>query len=305
MAVYNEDEANRKIFRIKEQLKTEKMDNIVKLSNSVESIANNITTSCWGMQTGIDKLDEVTLGLHPKELTIIAGRSSIGKTSLAIGMAMNLGKEHTVYFCSLEMSAKLMIERMIANYLEVSLHNLKLGLVEQKRIDNAIEYLQTLDIYIDDTSSMSPGQLAQKLKEIDVDCVIVDYLQLMSLGGGNEARWLEIDIMCKGLRNIAKEYDIPILLLCQLNREVEKRNNHEPRLSDLRESGGVEQTADCVVLIHRPVYYEMREIDIETEDDGEAWLFVAKNRNGKTGRIPCVFLPEAMAFRNPNFKVEF
>jgi len=212
-----------------------KMDNLVNLSNSVGEIATNITSSCWGLRTGIDKLDKVTLGLHPKELTVIAGRSSIGKTSLAIEMAMNLGKEYTVYFCSLEMSTKLMIERMIANYLEVSLHSLKQGVIEQEKIDAAVEYLQTLNIYIDDTSSMSPGQLAQKLKEITIDCVIVDYLQLMSLGAGSEARWLEIDIICKSLRSIAKEYDIPILLLCQLNREVEKRTNHEPRLSDLRE----------------------------------------------------------------------
>lgn len=286
------------------------MDNLIKISDTVEKVAANIDKQNWGIKTGLHKLDEITLGFQPAELTILAGYPGMGKTALAIDFAMNIGKEHSVVFFSLEMPTKLVVERMIANTLQTSLlYNLRLGEVDKKDIDSAQLALSTLNVYIDDTTSLTPGTFAQKMEQItkktQVDCVVIDYLQLMRLGKFSEGRRLEIDDICRSVRSVAKEYKIPIVLLSQLRRPNDGKVGREPRLSDLKESGGIEETADCVLLLHRPVYYEMRDVDVETEDDGEAYIIVGKQRNGMVGRVPCVFMAEYMSWRNINWSEEF
>ncbi len=282
---------------------------MIKISDNIDHVVANIDKQNWGIKSGIKKLDEITLGFQPAELTILAGYPGMGKTALAIDLALNMSKENSVVFFSLEMPTKLMIERMISNQMEVSLlYDLRSGKIDKNKIIQTQEHLSKHNIYIDDNSSLTPEMFMEKMelitKETKVDCVIIDYLQLMRLGKFSEGRRLEIDDICRSVRSVAKHYGIPIILLSQLRRPNDGGVGREPRLSDLKESGGIEETADCVLLLHRPVYYQMKDVDVETEDDGEAYIIVGKQRNGMVGRVPCVFMSNYMGWRNCNWTSE-
>lgn len=258
-------------------------------------IAANIGNEPFGLRTGFTQLDEMTRGLHPGELTVIAGRSSMGKSSLMTDMILHI--DYPVAVFSLEMSYKVLCERMIANFTNTNYHYLKL----QKIPVPSVEKLKSKNITILDNSYLTPLKFREQLTQLkakeNIKCCFVDFLQLMRSTFSSGSRSQEVDNICQDIRAAGKELGIAVVLLAQLNREVEKRDNHEPRLSDLRESGGIEQAADVVFLIHRPSYYNVKEVDLESEDDGEAFIYVAKNRSGPVGKCSMVWVSEYMSFR--------
>lgn len=259
-----------------------------------ETVAR-IKDQSMGISSGFYDLDQIMLGWQPGELTILAGRSSMGKTAMMIRMALNAaasGNKTGIF--SLEMSTHMILIRLIVAQAAVPLSSLRknmLGEEDREKVRDALSQLQKMPLFVDESTCMSPVRLAQDLDKNPLDIVFLDYLQLMSLGG-HIARYQELDTMCMQLKDIAKRYNIPVVCLCQLNREVEQRTDHTPKVSDLRESGGIEQAADTVLLLHRPAYYALYEDQQEEVDDGEAMIIVGKNRNGPTGRVSCCWLGE-------------
>lgn len=267
---------------------------------SFDSIVSNIGNEPFGLKTGFKQLDEMTRGLHPGELTVIAGRSSMGKSSLMSDMVLSISEKCPVVIFSMEMSFRVLCERLVANFTNTNYHFLKMNKIPVPSVDG----LKSRNITILDNSYLTPLKFKEQLKQLkdkeNIKCCFVDFLQLMRSDFPAGSRSQEVDNICQDLRAVGKELGISIVLLAQLNREVERRDNHQPRLSDLRESGGIEQAADVVLLIHRPSYYNLKEVDLESEDDGEAFIFVAKSRNAAVGKIPVVWISEYMSFRNFN-----
>jgi len=286
---------------------TNLLNNIVKISDIVKPIAATLSNQPYGLSSGNKTIDDITFGYQPTEMTILAGRSSMGKTAYAIDVALNISKDKNVLFLSIEMSRKVLVQRMLSNLSEIKLTRLKTNDItkeEEIKLQQTIVSLENRKLLIDDSSLLTPAQCFYKIKNLgNVDFVIIDYLQLMVSGERDTGNLTQtLDRICQNLRATAKYFNIPILVLSQLSRKPDERQGHEPRLSDLRDSGGIEQTADVVLLIHRPSYYEMREINIEAKDNGEAYIFIAKNRNGATGKVPVVFFGETMSFREINWK---
>ena len=279
------------------------------LKNAGDMVAETITINGMGIKTGYPMLDDTMRGLTQGELTIIAGRPSMGKTALMVDMALNVSKTYNVGIFSLEMSETQLIERMIANKMETSLYQLKKG--EIKVGTETKEELNKLRLWVDENSGIDTVNMwenVEKQKEdfhTEFQVLFIDYLQLIRTKGNRLSRYEEIDIICQNLRHIAKEKNIAVVLFAQLNRAVEQRENHQPRLSDLRDSGGIEQIADKILFIYRPAYYNLFEkSDTTSADDGEAHIIIAKNRNGALGDIPLVWLAESMQFKNCNFSLD-
>jgi len=270
----------------------------VKINECVDAVKSAICSNNFGIKTGFKKLDMLTRGFHPSELVIVAARSSMGKSAFMIDLALHMGKDHNVAIFSLEMSLKIIVERMLANIGSINIHTMKLKGEAGPELERAAEMLKNRSIYIDDSSYLTPNLLHNKVEQIKPDIVFIDFLQLMRMPTKLQSRYLEVDFICQEVRAVGKAHNIPVVLLAQLNRAVEQRERHEPRLSDLRESGGIEQAADMVLFLHRPAYYAMTEYDPESEDDGEAYIYVAKNRNGPVGKVRCVWISEFTSFRD-------
>jgi len=282
------------------------LNNIVKISDIVRPVAETISNEPYGILSGIKTIDDITFGFQPTEMTILAGRSSMGKSAMSIDIALETSKEKTCLFLSLEMSKKVLVQRMLSNLSQISLTKLKTNALtneEHLKLQQAIINLESRKLLIDDSALLTPTQCFHKVKSLgNIDFVIIDYLQLMILGDKDTGNLTQtLDKICQNLRATAKHFNIPILVLSQLSRKPDERQGHEPRLSDLRDSGGIEQTADVVLMLHRPSYYEMREVNIEADDNGEAYVLIAKNRNGPTGKIPVVWFGETMSFRSINW----
>lgn len=258
-----------------------------------------------GITTGFPDLDEAINGFEKKELTVIAGRPSTGKTAIMLDFAMKAGESVNVGIFSLEMDYDSLVTRMIANKQETTFKSLTRGEVQPN--DKTKSYLDGLKIHIDDRSGITSGDVVQVVSDFNAknkfDIVFIDHLSLVRPPQFTRKRNEEVEKISEHFKNMAKFYDIPIVLNCQLNREIEKRENHEPRLSDLRDSGGIEQNADKVILLHRPNYWCNHELNQE-EDDSEGWLIVAKQRNGEVGRIPVVWLGDFMSYRPVTFRLE-
>jgi replicative DNA helicase len=281
----------------------------------INPVASNIVQGIE-IPTGYPQLDQITRGLHRKEVTLIAGRSSMGKTAWMIDLVLEISQKYKVGIFSLEMTKEQLIERMIANKQSVSYTDLKMGkvVVDEKVTD----YLGGLQVWINDIAGQDVVQMCKTIAECSqtFDCIFIDYLQLARPPAEfKRQRYQEIDRIAEYLREIAKQKNIAVVLLCQLNREVERRDNHKPRLSDLRESGGIEQVIDTAILLYRPSYYNIYEtlddkskgrVDnhFEFQDDGEAYLIIAKNRNGPTGEVPVVWQGPNMSFKSINWKLE-
>ena len=274
--------------------------------NNIRNTANEISQKAYGYSTGFRDLDSAIFGMHQSELIIVAGRSSMGKSALLTNIAARSAVQIPQLIFSCEMPNRPLMERMLSDTSEVPFYKLKRGddlnEAETDRMKKAITKLENRPIFIDDRSVLTPSVIRDCCEKFSSQVskefvVYVDYLQLMTPDVSRSNRVLEIDTILADLRSIMKDFEIPIVVACQLNREVERRQDHEPRLSDLRESGGIEQAADVVLLIHRPSYYRMKEINLDTEDDGEAYIFIAKQRNGATGKIPMIWIPEFMGFR--------
>lgn len=274
------------------------------LKTTLDSVSQNIVSGVE-IPTGFPQLDDMSLGFKRGELTLIAGRPSIGKTAMVVDMSLFTSQKFNTGIFSLEMGKQQLIERMITNKQEICYTDLKKGLVEVKK--DTTDLLATLLLWIDDRTGLTPVNIWETLKEthINFDVVFVDYLQLVRPATMKRQRYEELDRITENIREIAKQMNVAMVVSAQLNRGVDNRENHEPRLSDLRETGGIEQTCDKIILLHRPAYYNIYEqSNKDAVDDGEAYLILAKNRNGPTGRIPVVWLGGQMSFKSPNFKLE-
>jgi replicative DNA helicase len=257
-----------------------------------------------GMPTGFVDLDAMTRGFQAGDLVILAARPSMGKTSLALNMAQYLAlqPDHTVGIFSLEMSKESLFLRVLTSEAQIDSHRLMTGAIGQKdygRISHALEMLSAMRLFIDDSAGISVLEMRAKARRLQAEhglsLIVVDYIQLMSTRGRFENRTLELGAISRSLKGLAKELNVPIVVLSQLSRAPESRSDHRPQLSDLRESGALEQDADVVILIYREDAYNR---DPNHPDAGTAELILAKQRNGPTGVVRLAFLREQTRFAN-------
>lgn len=273
-------------------------------------VAANREDGLSGLQSGFKKLDEFTSGWQNSDLVIIAARPAMGKTALVLSMAKNMAVNfnYPIGLFSLEMSNVQLVNRLIVNVCQIQGEKIKSGRLddhEWERLDSKIKDLYDAPIFVDDTPSLSIFELRTKarrlVREHDVKMLIIDYLQLMNASGMNYgSREQEVSMISRSLKGLAKELNIPIIALSQLNRGVESRQGEggkRPQLSDLRESGAIEQDADIVCFIHRPEYYKITE-DEHGSTAGLAEIVVAKHRNGPTGIVRMRFENEYALFKD-------
>ncbi len=288
---------------------------VIQINPIIKEAMKNIQTAAnrddglSGLESGFKKLDEITSGWQNSDLVIIAARPAMGKTALVLSMAKKMAVDfkHPIGLFSLEMSNVQLVNRLIVNVCQITGSKIKSGRLdnyEWERLDSKIKELIDAPIYVDDTPSLSIFELRTKarrlVREHDVKMLIIDYLQLMNASGMNYgSREQEVSMISRSLKGLAKELNIPIIALSQLNRGVENRQGEgkRPQLADLRESGAIEQDADIVCFIHRPEYYKI------TEDDygstiGMAEIIVAKHRNGPTGLVRMRFESEYALFKD-------
>ncbi len=255
-----------------------------------------------GIPTGLIELDKLTSGLHPGDLIIVAARPSMGKSALVTTIAeyVAVEKKIPVAFFSVEMSAEQITQRLVCSIARVDAHKLRTGFIpvsDWPKLTMAAEKIDEAPLYIDDSSGISVLELRAKARRMKsrygIELVIVDYLQIMRGFGRVESRQQEISQISRSLKLLAKELNVPVIAVSQLSREVEKREDKRPRLSDLRESGSLEQDADLVLMLMREEYYYPTE-----ENKNIAELIVAKHRNGPTGTIKLAFIKEYARFEN-------
>ncbi|HUV95855.1 MAG TPA: replicative DNA helicase [Acidobacteriaceae bacterium] len=268
-----------------------------------------------GVATHYIEFDRMTSGLQPSELIIIAARPSMGKTAWAINIAENaaLLDRKVVAIFSLEMSKGALLRRLLASQSRVEIRKIQTGFLGRDSQDNLVRGLERLvegRLFIDDTPGISLGEMRAKARRLrqqkgGLDLIVVDYLQLMSAGSGGpngrrpENRTQEVSTISRGLKALAKEMRVPVIALSQLSRASEQRGgDKKPMLSDLRESGSIEQDADVVAFIHRDSYYNRDGED--DEDKNKAEIIIAKQRNGPTGTVHLMYIPELTRFDNPD-----
>ncbi len=255
-----------------------------------------------GIPTGLIELDKLTSGLHPGDLIIVAARPSMGKSALVTTIAeyVAVEKKIPVAFFSIEMSAEQITQRLICSIARVDAHKLRTGFIpvsDWPKLTMAAEKIEESPLYIDDSSGISVLELRAKARRMKsrygIGLIIVDYLQIMRGFGKVESRQQEISQISRSLKLLAKELNVPVIAVSQLSREVEKREDKRPRLSDLRESGSLEQDADLVIMLMREEYYHPTE-----ENKNIAEIIVAKHRNGPTGSFKLAFIKEYARFEN-------
>jgi len=259
-----------------------------------------------GLPTGYTEFDEMTAGLQPTDLIILAARPAMGKTTLALNMAEHaaIRTKKAVAVFSMEMSASQLALRLISSNGRVNAQRLRSGQLEDEdwsRVTSAIRMLRDAKIFIDDTPGLSPDVLrakARRLKrEHDLGLIVIDYLQLMAVPGNSENRATEISEISRGLKALAKELNVPVIALSQLNRSLESRADKRPVMADLRESGAIEQDADVIVFIYRDDYYNKE----NSPDKGLAEVIIGKQRNGPTGSCKLKFFGEYTRFDNLSY----
>ena len=258
--------------------------------------------SITGIPTGFADLDYSTAGFQPSDLILIAARPSMGKTAFALNIALNsaLKSGKCVALFSLEMSKEQLVNRLFAMESMVSSQNIRTGNLSDKEWEKLIEGATAVGnsrIIIDDTGSISISELRSKCRkfklEHGLDMIMIDYLQLMTGNGKTDSRQQEISDISRSLKSLARELNVPVVALSQLSRKVEERNDHRPMLSDLRESGAIEQDADVVMFIYRDDYYNK-----DTDKKGVAEIIIAKQRNGPIGTVELAWLPDYTQFKN-------
>lgn len=254
-----------------------------------------------GVPTGFTDFDQMTSGLQRQDLIIIAARPSMGKTALALNMAQYAAKNgNTVGIFSLEMSAEQLVSRLLCSEARVDAHRLRTGYLNREewaRLADALRRLCETQVFIDDTPGTNVLEMRAKSRRLKaehgMDLLIIDYLQLMSGRGRIESRQQEVSQISRDLKGLAKELNVPVIALSQLSRATETRSDHRPQLSDLRESGSIEQDADVVCFIYREEVYNQSD-----ENRGTAELIIGKQRNGPTGTAQLAFLKEFTRFEN-------
>jgi replicative DNA helicase len=302
------DEAERRVFEIAEG-RNKTGSGFVALRDELGAVIDRLDTlsqqsgALTGVSTGFARLDEMTAGLQKGDLIVIAGRPSMGKTTFALNIAENAafgpGKAKVGVF-SMEMSREQLAFRMISSLGRVDQSHLRTGNFgdeEWSRINTAIHMMKNAQIFIDDTGALTPTEVrarARRLKrEHGLDLIVLDYLQLMQVAGNKENRATEISEISRSLKALAKELSVPLIALSQLNRSVEQRTDKKPVMSDLRESGAIEQDADVIMMIYRDEVY-----DPNTTRKGIADIIIAKQRNGPIGDVQLTFLGKYTKFEN-------
>ena len=259
-------------------------------------------TSITGVATGFVDLDEKTSGLQPSDLVIIAGRPSMGKTSFAMNIAENAAVGHKVPVAvfSMEMPGSQLAMRMMSSLGRINAHRMRTGKLDDDdwpRLTSAVSLLNEAPIFIDDTAGLTPLDLRARARRIKrehgLGLIIVDYLQLMQSGEGEENRATEISSITRSMKGLAKELSVPVIAMSQLNRSVEQRNDKRPVMSDLRESGAIEQDADVILFIYRDEVYNP-----DSPEKGKAEIIIGKQRNGPIGTVALTFLGEYTKFEN-------
>lgn len=277
--------------------------------------ARNQKDGLSGVPSGFTGLDRITSGWQKTDLIIIAARPSMGKTAFVLSMARNMAVDHnrSVAVFSLEMSSLQLVTRLIASEIEINAQKLRTGSLEDwewEHLNRKITNLDKAPIFIDDTPALSIFEFRAKCRRLkiqyDIQAIIVDYLQLMTAGTDRRSfsREQEVSTISRSLKAIAKELDVPIIALSQLNRSVESREGKRPQLSDLRESGAIEQDADIVIFIHRPEYYGIDEDESGNSLRGLAEIIISKHRNGANGDIHLSFKKELAKFSDMETKFE-
>ena len=255
-----------------------------------------------GVPTGFIQLDELTTGFQPSELIIVAGRPSMGKTAFCMNIAQFAAMQHKVPVAvfSLEMSKSQIVQRMLCSEARIDTHALRRGIMPEEdwpKLSLAAGRLSAAPIFIDDSAGISPLEIKAKARRLkaqyDLGLILIDYLQLIQTGLRVENRQQEISQISRSLKGLARELNIPVVAVSQLSRAVELRSNQRPRLSDLRESGALEQDADVVAFIYREEYYKPK-----SSKKGIAEVIISKQRNGPTGTIELAFLKEYTRFEN-------
>ncbi|MFL0196969.1 replicative DNA helicase [Clostridium sp. WILCCON 0269] len=295
------DEMEEQLFKISlnKENKLEPFNKVLESTiTNIEDVCKNkdLNNGVTGIDTGFKDLNRRTGGLQKQDLIILAARPSMGKTTLAVNIATSVSKNNTVAIFSLEMSKEQITRKILAGIAHIDLSKINTGNLDFKdwgNIGKTTGPLSNNKLFIDDSSSLSVTEIKAKCKRIKMQhglsLVIVDYLQLITSKGENRTQ--EISNISRALKRLAKELDVPLIALSQLSRAVEAREDHRPRLSDLRESGSLEQDADIVMFLYRDEYYHK-----ETEEKNIAEVIFAKNRNGKVGTIKLAWLGQYQKF---------
>jgi replicative DNA helicase len=291
------DDKVREGFVSMKQLAQSSLDTIEKLHARKELIT--------GVPTGFTDLDEMMSGLQPSDLIIVAARPSMGKTSLVLNIAQHVGTktDMTVGLFSLEMSKEQLFLRMLTAEARIDAHRLRGGFLGERdwgKLSQALGTLSEAKVFIDDAPGIGVLEMRAKCRRLaaehGLDLVIIDYIQLMQGRGRFENRTLEVASISRSLKGLAKELNVPIVVLSQLSRAPESRSDHRPQLSDLRESGALEQDADVVIFIYREEQYADKDAPVDAE--GVAELIIGKQRNGPTGVVKLAFIREFTRFEN-------
>lgn len=301
------EEAERTVFRVADQGRPrgDFQPLGAQLASTWEALSNAYqqgeVRSVTGVASGFGELDAVTSGFQRSELVVLAARPGVGKTSLALNIARNAAvrRQHGVAVFSLEMSRDTLVQRLLCSEAGVDAYRLRTGQLGSDawpRIAEAMDTLSRAAIFIDDTPGISVMEMRAKARRLrasnPVDLFIVDYLQLMRAQSRSDSRAQEVSEISGGLKSLARELDVPVIALSQLNRESERRTDRRPQLSDLRDSGSIEQDSDIVMFLYRPGMHE------EGKDPGMTELEIAKNRNGPVRRLQLYFNAGQTAFRD-------
>jgi len=292
--IAEQENRGRKSFQfIKEYLK-DALDRVDELFHKDSPIT--------GVSTGFDDLDLKTAGLQPADLIIVAGRPSMGKTAFSINIAehASIKDKKSVAIFSMEMPGEQLAMRMMSSLGRIDQHKVRTGKLDDDdwpRLTSAVGILQETKMFIDDTPALTPAELRARCRRISrehgLDLVVIDYLQLMQVAGTSENRATEISEISRSLKAMAKELSVPVIALSQLNRSLEQRTDKRPVMSDLRESGAIEQDADVILFIYRDEVY-----DEESPDKGTAEIIIGKQRNGPIGKVKLAFRGQYTRFEN-------
>lgn len=301
------DDAERQVFQIAEERPSE--GGLVHVNPLVDKAVNkldelfNSDGSLTGLSTGFTDLDEMTTGMHPGDLVIVAARPSMGKTTFAMNLVEDavLSQDKPVVVFSLEMPSEQLITRSFASLGRIDMGRVKSGKLKEDdfpKLTKAVNLLKDRKLFIDDTAGLSPSEMRSRIRRLvrehgDIGMIMVDYLQLMKIKGFTEGRTNEISEISRTLKAIAKEFECPMVALSQLNRSLEQRPNKRPVNSDLRESGAIEQDADIIMFIYRDEVYNE-----DSKDKGMAEIIIGKQRNGPIGTTRLAFMGQYSRFEN-------
>lgn len=301
------DEAERQVFAISEQGTRNGgpvtiNDFLAKTMERIDMLANS-DDPITGVPTGYHDLDEMTSGLQSSDLIIVAGRPSMGKTTFAMNIAENvvMKSKLPVLIFSMEMPGESIVMRLLSSLSRIDQLKIRTGKIDEQdwpRVMSTVSMLSEVPLFIDDTPALSPAELRARARRLakehgQIGMIVIDYLQLMQVPGFNENRTAEISEISRSLKSLAKELQVPVIALSQLNRGLEQRADKRPVMSDLRESGAIEQDADLIVFIYRDEVY-----NDNSPDKGTAEIIIAKQRNGPIGKVRLTFLGQYTCFEN-------